>query len=148
MARTETELQRLIRGAMGDLKADLIITGGKLVNVYCGEILDGMEIAGIDGRICYVGPSAKHTRGEATELLDARGLYVSPGFIDGHTHIGYYARPFENLQSFLPHGTTAVVASCDELSSVFGYRGLKLFLEEVEQHPPGGFTRVSVGAPR
>src|SRR3972149_1797046 len=148
MARTETELQRLIRGAMGDLKADLIITRGKLINVYSGEILDGMEIAGIDGRICYVGPSAKHTRGEATELLDARGMYVSPGFIDGHTHIGHYARPFENLQSFLPHGTTAVVASCDELSSVFGYRGLKLFLDEVEQHPLRVYTLVSMVVPQ
>ncbi|HJX10991.1 MAG TPA: adenine deaminase C-terminal domain-containing protein [Candidatus Binatia bacterium] len=148
MARTKTELQRLIRGAMGDLKADLIITRGKLINVYSGEILDGMEIAVIDGRICYVGPSAKHTRGEATELLDARGMYVSPGFIDGHTHIGHYARPFENLQSFLPHGTTAVVASCDELSSVFGYRGLKLFLDEVEQHPLRVYTLVSMVVPQ
>ena len=112
---------------MGEIKADLIITGGKLVSVYSGEILDDMEIAVIDGRICYVGPSAKHARGEATEILDVRGMFVSPGFIDGHTHIGHYARPFENLQSFLPRGTTAVVASCDELASVFGYRGLKLF---------------------
>ena len=55
MTRTKTELQRLIRGAMGEIKTDLIITGGKLVNVYSGEILDGMEIAVIDGRICYVG---------------------------------------------------------------------------------------------
>ena len=95
---------------MGEIKADLIISGGKLVNVYSGEMLDGMEIAAIDGRICYVGPSAKHTRGEQTEILDASGCYVSPGFIDGHTHIGHYARPFEHLQSFLPHGTTALVA--------------------------------------
>jgi adenine deaminase len=148
MTRTKTELQRLIRGAMGEIKTDLIITGGKLVNVYSGEILDGMEIAVIDGRICYVGPSAQHTRGEATEILDARGMYVSPGFIDGHTHIGHYARPFENLQSFLPHGTTAVVASCDELSSVFGYRGLKLFLDEVERHPLRVYTLVSMVVPQ
>ena len=148
MARTKTQLQRLIRGAMGEVKADLIITGGKLVNVYSGEILDGMEIAVIDGRICYVGPSAQHARGEATEILDARGMYVSPGFIDGHTHIGHYARPFENLQSFLPHGTTAVVASCDELASVFGYRGLKLFLDEVERHPLRVYTLVSMVAPQ
>jgi len=148
MTRTKTELQRLIRGAMGEIKTDLIITGGKLVNVYSGEILDGMEIAVIDGRICYVGPSAQHTRGDTTEIFDAHGLYVSPGFIDGHTHIGHYARPFENLQSFLPHGTTAVVASCDELSSVFGYRGLKLFLDEVERHPLRVYTLVSMVAPQ
>src|SRR3970040_2329558 len=91
MALTKTQMQRLIRGAVGEIKVDLIITGGKLVNVYSGEILDGMEIAVIDGRICYVGPSAQHTRGEATQILDARGMYVSPGFIDGHTRIGHYA---------------------------------------------------------
>jgi len=71
----------LIRGAIGEIKADLIIAGGKLVNVYSGEILDGQEIAVLDGRICYVGPSAKHARGESTEVLDANGMYVAPGFI-------------------------------------------------------------------
>ena len=148
MARSKLELARLIRGAMGEIKADLIISGGKLINVYSGEMLDGMEIAIVDGRICYVGPSAKHTRGEATESIDATGCYVSPGFIDGHTHIGHYARPFENLQSFLPHGTTSLVASCDEMSTVFGLRGLKLFLDEVEKHPLRVYTLVSMVAPQ
>ena len=91
MARTKIELERLIRGSMGEIKADLVITNSKLVNVYSGEILDGMEIAVIDRRICYVGPSAQHTRGDTTEIFDAHGLYVSPGFIDGHTRIGHYA---------------------------------------------------------
>jgi adenine deaminase len=148
MARSKQELARLIGGAMGEIKADLIISGGKLLNVYSGEMLDGMEIAIVDGRICYVGASAKHTRGEATEILDAKGFYVSPGFIDGHTHIGHYARPFENLQSFLPHGTTALVASCDEMATVFGLRGLKLFLDEVETHPLRVYTLVSMVAPQ
>ncbi len=94
------------------------------------------------------GLHAKHTRGEHTEVLDASGCYISPGFIDGHTHIGHYARPFENLQSFLPHGTTSLVASCDELSSVFGLRGLKLFLDEVEKHPLRVYTLVSMAAPQ
>ena len=148
MTRTKAELQQLIRAAMGERKADLIVTGGKHVNVYSGEILDRVEIAVSDGRICYVGGSAKHTRGETTEVVDASGLYVSPGFIDGHTHIGHYARPYENLQSFLPHGTTAVVASCDELSTVFGLRGLKVFLDEVEKHPLRVYTLVSMTAPQ
>jgi adenine deaminase len=148
MTRSKHELARLIRGAMGDIKSDLIISGGTLVNVYSGELLDGMEIAAIDGRICYVGPSAKHTRGESTEILDASGCYLSPGFIDGHTHIGHYARPFEQLQSFLPHGTTALVASCDELSTVFGLRGLKFFLDEVERHPLRVYTLLSMVAPQ
>src|ERR687895_1198148 len=131
MAITKSKLERLIKGAMGEVKADLIVTNGKVVNVYSGEILEGIDIAVLDNRICYVGPHAQHARGDHTEILDAKRNYISPGFIDGHTHIGHYARPFENLQSFLPCGTTAVVASCDELSAVFGYRGLKFFLDEV-----------------
>ena len=148
MTRSKQELAKLIRGALGELKADLIVTGGKLINVYSGEILERMEVAVLDGRVCYVGPSAKHTRGATTEILDASGTYVSPGLIDAHTHIGHYARPWENLQSFLPRGTTTVVASCDEMATVFGYRGLKLFLDEVKRHPVRVYTLVSMAAPQ
>ena len=89
MTLSKDALARLVAGAMGEIKADLIITGGRVINVYSGEILDGMEIAVLDGRICYVGPSARYTKGIATEIRDASGSFVSPGFIDGHTHIGH-----------------------------------------------------------
>jgi adenine deaminase len=148
MMRTTTELRRLVQGAMGELKADLIVTGGKLINVYSGEILDGMEIGVLDGRICYVGPSAAHGRGAATQIIDAHGLYVSPGFIDGHTHIGHYCRPYEYLQAYVPHGTTALMASGDELATVFGYLGVKLFLDEVEAHPLRVYPLISMVAPQ
>ncbi len=146
--RTKTELRRLVQGAIGEIKADLIVTGGTLINVYSGEVLDGMEISVLDGRICYVGPSAAHTRGETTEMLDARGLFVSPGFIDAHTHIGYYCRPYEYLQAYLPHGTTALMASCDELATVFGYTGVEFFLNEVEVHPLRVYSLISMVAPQ
>jgi adenine deaminase len=148
MALTKQGAERLIRCALGEINADLIVRGGKLVNVYSGEILEGVEIAVIDGRISYVGPSAEHTRGAGTELISASGAFVAPGFVDGHTHIGHYARPFENLQSFLPRGATAVVASCDEMATVFGIRGLKWFLDEVEGHPLRVYTLVSMAAPQ
>src|SRR5690242_2166082 len=148
MARTKEELRRLLGGALGELEADLIVTGGKLINVYSGEILTGHEIAVLDGRICYVGPSAERNRGARTEIVDAAGAYIAPGFIDGHTHIGHYARPFENLQSFVSRGTTALVASSDEFSSVFGRRGHDLFLDEVACHPLRVYTLVSMAAPQ
>lgn len=148
MARTKGALRKLIRGALGELEADLIVTGGKLINVYSGEILTGIEIAVIDGRICYVGPSAERNRGTRTEIVDGAGAYITPGFIDGHTHIGHYARPFENLQSFVARGTTALVASSDEFSSVFGRRGHDLFLDEVARHPLRVYTLVSMAAPQ
>ncbi|MDP6561168.1 MAG: hypothetical protein QF619_13800, partial [Candidatus Binatia bacterium] len=148
MMRSKEQIERLIQGALGEIKADLIITGGKLINVYSGEILEGLEIAVVDGRFCYVGPNASHARGEKTEHMDARGFYISPGFIDGHTHLGYFCRPFEFLQSYLPHGTTSVVTSCDEHASVFGFEGLQYFLDEVESHPLRVYTLISMVAPQ
>lgn len=148
MSLSKAQIERLIRCAMGELKADLIVTGGKLINVYSGEILDGVEIAVLDQRICYVGPSAAHTRDDRTAVLDARGLYVAPGLIDAHTHIAHYCRPYEYLQAYVPHGTTALVASADELATVFGQRGVKFFLDEVEAHPLRVYGLISMVAPQ
>src|SRR5919109_3203808 len=146
--KSKSQLERLIRGAIGQIKADFIVTGGKMINVYSGEILDGMDIAVLDGRICYVGPNAKHTRGDTTEILDARGLYIAPGFMDAHTHIAHYCRPYEYLQAYLPHGTTALVSSADELAAVLGYEGVKLFLAEVAAHPVRVYSLISMVAPQ
>lgn len=148
MKRSKEEIRRLIRGAIGEIKADLIVTRTTLVNVYSGEIVPSMEIAVLDGRVVYVGKSAAHTRGDATRVLDGQGLYVAPGFMDGHTHIGHFCRSYEYLQAYLPHGTTALVASCDELASVLGFKGVKLFLDEVEAHPLRVFTMISMCAPQ
>jgi adenine deaminase len=148
MPRSKAQLERLIRGAIGEIKADLIVTGGSVINVYSGEILEGVEIAVLDGRICYAGPSANHTRGHGTEIIDVHGLYVSPGFIDGHTHIAHYCRPYEYLQAYVPHGTTALMASGDELATVFGYPGVKFFLDEVRAHPLRVYSLISMVAPQ
>ncbi|MFQ5851271.1 MAG: adenine deaminase C-terminal domain-containing protein [Candidatus Binatia bacterium] len=148
MRRSKAQMERLIRGAMGEINADLVVTGGRIVNVYSGENLSGMEIAVLDGIVCYVGPSADHVRGERTEILDAEGLYVSPGFIDAHTHIGHFCRPYEYLEAYLPHGTTSLVTSCDEHSTVFGFQGVKLFLDEVETHSIRVYALISMVAPQ
>lgn len=148
MERLGRDIKRLVRAAMGDIKADLVVSGAKLLNVYSGELLEGLEVSILDGRICYVGPSAAHTTGPGTERLEARGLIMAPGFVDAHTHIGHFCRPYEYLQAYLPHGTTSLVASCDELVAVFGFRGLELFLSEVGAHPSRVFTMVPMVSPQ
>ncbi len=146
--KTRDTIQRLIRASLGEIKADLILTGGRLINVYTGEVLDGVEIAASGGRICYVGSSAAHTRGEETRIIDARGRWIAPGFVDAHTHIGHFCRPFELLQAYLPHGATALMASCDEHTVAFGPAGMKLFLDEVACHPLRVYTLISMAAPQ
>ena len=148
MHKSKETIQCLIRASLGEVKSDLVATGGRLINVYSGEVLDGVEMAVSQGRVCYVGPSADHTRGDETQVLDARGRWIAPGFIDAHTHIGHFCRPFELLQAYLPHGTTALMASCDEHTVAFGLTGMRLFLDEVASHPLRVYTLISMAAPQ
>jgi len=146
--KTKEEIQRLVQASMGEVKANLIISGGRLINVYTGEVLEDQQIAVSHGRICYVGTSAEHTRGASTETVDAEGRWIAPGFIDAHTHIGHFCRPFEFLQAYMPHGTTALMASCDEHTVAFGFTGMQLFLDEVAAHPLRVYTLISMAAPQ
>ena len=63
---------------MGREPADLVITGGRLVNVHTREVLDGVDVAVKAGRIAMFG-DAGHTRGPQTRVLDADGAYLVPG---------------------------------------------------------------------
>ena len=72
--------------AMGRVPADVVIRGGKLVNVCTAEIQEGLDIAIAEGRIALVG-DASHCIGENTKVIDAKGQYISPGFMDGHIHV-------------------------------------------------------------
>lgn len=59
---------RLVAVAAGRDKADLVIRGGKLVNVQTREILDGWQVAVAEGRFAYVGPDASHCIGPDTRV--------------------------------------------------------------------------------
>lgn len=53
-----------------------IVTGG---DAFSGDVVI------VDGKIVYVGANSPELSHD-TEIIDASGLYVSPGFIDMHTH--------------------------------------------------------------
>ena len=46
---------RLVAVAAGREPADLVIRGGKVVNVHTREVLDGWQVAIAEGRFAYVG---------------------------------------------------------------------------------------------
>lgn len=64
-------------------QADILISGGTIYpgggKPYIGDI------AITDDRIVYAGPQFPHA---ARRIIDAKGMIVSPGFIDTHTHVG------------------------------------------------------------
>ncbi|MVP00223.1 amidohydrolase/deacetylase family metallohydrolase [Paenibacillus lutrae] len=66
------------------MKAELLIVGGTIVDPSTGRSGAG-DVLVSQGRI--VGVVEPGTAVEAERTLDAAGCYVSPGFIDIHTHI-------------------------------------------------------------
>ena len=69
--RPLSELTReLTDVCMGRQPADLVVRGGRLVNVHTREVLDGADVAIAHGRVAMFGDVA-HTVGPETETIDA-----------------------------------------------------------------------------
>jgi adenine deaminase len=135
--------KELVAVAKGSKPAQLVIKGGKLINVNTREILPNTDVAISHGRIALVG-EASHTIGPDTKVIDAQGYYISPGFMDGHIHVessmmtvGEYAR------AVVPHGTTAIYMDPHEIANVLGMHGVRLMIEESRSLP----LRVFVAMP-
>ncbi|MGF7184306.1 adenine deaminase [Desulfitispora alkaliphila] len=127
--------RELSAAAMGIEKADVIITGGNVVNVHTGEIEQGKDVVIKAGRVVLVGKS-DHARGENTEIIDASGYYLAPGFMDGHVHIeSSMVTATEFAKAVLPNGTTTVFMDPHEIANVLGMDGVKLMIEEGKDLP-------------
>ncbi|MFZ5448684.1 MAG: adenine deaminase [Thermodesulfobacteriota bacterium] len=121
-------LQKRLRVSRGDDPADLVLTGGRVANVYTGEWQE-TDVAISDGVIVglgdYSGPS-----------LPITGRYILPGLIDGHLHLeSSMLTPRELAQALLPLGTTTVVADPHEIANVWGTEGLHYLLNNSEGLP-------------
>ena len=68
-----------------------------------------------DGKIAGFGPMSKTEIPEGTEIIDAEGNYVGPGFVEIHTHgsgrIEYKDDPAGAAAFALSHGTTTTLAA-------------------------------------
>jgi N-acyl-D-amino-acid deacylase len=78
-------------------------------------VLDGSLRAPVKADIGVRGDTivrvAPSIRGKATRIIEARGLHVTPGFIDLHTHVdeGMYFRENRSCLNYLTQGVTSVV---------------------------------------
>ena len=125
----------LVDTAMGRVKADLVIRNASLVNVNSREILEHQDIAVKGDRIATVG-SVEQTIGHDTEILDAKGKWVSPGFIDGHVHVeSAMVTGTEFAKAVMPHGTTTVFMDPHEITNVLGLDGVRFFINEAATLP-------------
>jgi len=83
----------------------LLIKGGYLIDP-AAKINAPMDLLLREGRVAEVAPPNK-IRGGADEKFDARGLIVSPGFIDLHVHL---REPGQSYKETIATGTAAAAA--------------------------------------
>jgi dihydroorotase len=111
----------------------IVIKGGHVIDPK-NHIDAVMDVAISDGKIVRVEKSIDAT--QARQVVDAAGLYVTPGLIDIHTHDFYgFEASYSNGQGgIVPDGftfRTGVTTVVDAGSS--GWRNFPLFCEHVIQ---------------
>lgn len=110
---------------------DLLIRNGHLIDPR-NHIDSKMDVAIAGGKILEVAPGISEKR--AKKIIDASGLYVTPGFIDVHTHVFVGSNPgfADGVNSISPDdfacraGVTTVVDA-----GTSGWRNFPRFKEQV-----------------
>jgi len=126
------ELEDFIRVAHGEKAADMILHNARLVDVLSGDILD-MDIIITDEKIAALNHGVRY---EAEKVIDLRGKYVCPGFIDAHVHIeSSLVPPREFARAVIPHGVTTVVSDPHEIANVLGLEGIRFMLQDAKYGP-------------
>jgi adenine deaminase len=116
-------LSEIIQAARGEKESDLLLTNGKIINVFSGDVQNN-SIAISSGYIVGFGDYP------ASETIDLKGQFVSPGFIDAHVHIESSMTCIsEYAGTVIRHGTTTVVADPHEITNVLGIEGLLYMIE-------------------
>lgn len=130
----EIDYRYLIDVAQCKKPADLVIHNGQIVNVFSGEIYSG-GVAIARNVIAAIGSVEKYI-GSKTEVIDAKGGYLTPGLIDGHVHIESSMLSVTRFAELaLLHGTTSVMSDLHEVAVVGGLDAVREILDEAEKTP-------------
>lgn len=135
----KSHMKHVLDVAAGRKKAQLCITGAKILDVYNKEFFDA-DLLVTDGAIAgFADPGS----GEAERIVDAGGRYLLPGFIDCHVHIeSSHATPEEFSNLVVPCGTTTAIVDPHELCNVAGLDGLYYMLDATEKTAVQAFFMV------
>lgn len=135
--KEELQGMKVLSGvALGEKAPDLIIRGGKIFNVFTKELIDQESIWIKDGRIAYVGPEQGPSKDEKTIEVDADGMVILPGLIEGHTHAVCNRYGIEEfIRSLIPTGVTTVITELMETAAISGRDGIEYPVRGFEGQP-------------
>ncbi len=127
--------KQAVNHSLGHNPPYLILKGGQIVDVQSGRIVAGDVV--IKGkRIVGLGDDVTPFSGGGTEVVDVRGKYLLPGFIEPHIHIESSMLTLTNFARVtLPRGTATVINDPHEIANVLGIRGVRQMMDEGHYTP-------------
>jgi len=133
----------LLAAARGDITVDLLIKGGKVLNVMTGELLPG-DVAVHQGFIVSL-----FRKGVAAhKTLDAKGMIIAPAYIDPHVHIeSSMVLPPQYAATVAAQGTGTVFADPHEIVNVMGVAGFEMMAANAHDLPLRLFFDASTCVP-
>ncbi len=120
--------------ALGNVPPDTAIHNGTLFNVFTGEFIKRQSIWIKEGTIAYVGSDQDFSKGDQTVVIDADGMVLLPGLIEGHTHLNRSGIE-EYVKHVIPSGVTTVVMETIDLGLIVGKKGISYFAKGLQGQP-------------
>lgn len=111
--------------ASQNLEFDRLITGGEVVDPGAG-IIGRFDVAITAGKVAAIEPAIDPAR--ARETIDARGLLVTPGLVDLHTHV-YWGVTYWGIEADPVAATTGVTTWLDVGSAgAYSFPGFREYI--------------------
>ncbi|TFG01864.1 MAG: adenine deaminase, partial [Promethearchaeota archaeon] len=128
--RNKMSIKDLINVAAERKPADLLLKNANIVNVFTGEI-ENNNVVIYQDTIAGIG---KYDH--AKKVLDLQGDYLSPAFINGHTHLeSSMLHPISYARAVVPRGTLTVMTDLHEITNVCGLKGINFYINWIEKLP-------------
>ena len=130
--------------ANGAARTDVLILGGQVIDGSGSEPFTA-DVAVTEGRIAAVGSLGAWS---AARTIRADGLYVTPGFVDMHTHSerGLYIPELAPSLPYLTQGVTTVVGGADGYGSWPLHETMDFHAARLERQGIGTNAVLMVGA--
>lgn len=133
--------KRKLEAAAGNVKSDLVLKNGNVLNMFTNEIIKcDVAICGdqITGLGIYSGEKE----------IDCSGKYIAPGLIDAHMHMeSSMLLPGELSKVLVKSGTTTIIADPHEAVNVKGKEALDYILKSTDNILTNAYIMIPSSVP-
>ena len=127
----------------GNIPPDTVFTKATLFNALTREFVKDQSLWVKNGFIAYVGSASDFPKNQKTQCIDADGMVLLPGLIEGHTHTLSQRYSIEEfIKHVIPSGVTTVITETMELAIIVGKEAIEYFAKGLKDSRLEFITRL------